>query len=100
MPYFNGGEVADFGVRREYGALVTMTVPGGEVLPAGSIVRSVATGKLFPVARRGEVNLTDVDSGSSFVAESCTSTCAFSLPDIKLPGTSIVRIGPIQCEPE
>lgn len=75
VPYFRSGLLLDFPVRRERGAVLRLELEDGAPLPAGAVVRVVATDQTFPVALRGEAYVAGLAESNVLRAEWRGQTC-------------------------
>lgn len=100
VPYFKGAAMVDFAIRREYGALLTLVDQAGVPLPVGTRVARAEGGESFPVARRGEVYVTDLSSNARYFATRPDGRrCAMVVsPPDDVDDNTIPRIGPVTCQ--
>jgi len=96
IPSGRGGVLVDFSMVRERPALVMLTLPGGDVLPAGATVRVLATGEAASLGLRGEVYLLDLPTQAVLEVNLKTRTCnvLFDHPPSSDPQP---RRGPFVC---
>ena len=84
VPYFRSGVLFDFPVRRERGAVLRLELEDGAPLPAGAVVRVVATGQAFPVANRGEAYVAGLVEKNALRAEWKGQSCEI---EVRYPET-------------
>lgn len=93
-PYFRSGVIVDFPVRRIRSGLLRIRLEEGSPLPPGATVHML--GRTFPVAQKGEVYLTGLQSENTLYAEWKSKRCDFSItyPDTDDP---LPDLGEIVC---
>jgi outer membrane usher protein len=84
VPYFRSGVLFDFPVRRERGAVLRLELEDGAPLPAGALVRVVATSETFPVANRGEAYVAGLGRTNVLRAEWRGQSCEI---EVRYPET-------------
>ena len=96
VPYHRSAVYAEFPVRRSAGALLKLLLDDGDPLPVGAVVTFVGRDERFPVAQRGEVYVTGLETDNQLQATWRGQSCAFevTLPDDAGP---LPRIGPVLC---
>lgn len=81
VPYFRSGVLLQFPVRRSRGALVTVLLDDGVVIPSGATARLGHGGERFPAGERGEIYLTGLskenDVRLSWAGQECTLRIPF-----------------------
>lgn len=96
VPYLHGALTLKFPVHRTHSALLTITVQGGAVLPAGAQVWLDGNTTAFPVGLHGEVYLTDLASTNhlhvTWRGQSCDLVLNYPRTTDPLP-----RLGPLSC---
>lgn len=96
VPYLHGALTLKFPVHRTHSALLTITVQGGAVLPAGAQVWLDGNATAFPVGLHGEVYLTDLASTNHLHViwrdQSCDLVLNYPRTTDPLP-----RLGPLSC---
>ena len=97
VPRFGGAIGIDFGIQREFAALVVLHDANGNVLPLGTQVISAASDKQFLVAHRGQVYITQLDKARSFEARYENKSCTFNIGEIDFGENTVHRTGPIVC---
>ena len=84
VPYFRGGLVLKFPVKRSRGALLTVVLENGGPLPAGAQVEiigeNILENELFPTGMRGEVYLTGLAMNNRLRVTWREQSCEFALP--------------------
>jgi outer membrane usher protein len=84
VPYFRGGLVLKFPVKRSRGALLTVVLENGGPLPAGAQVEiigeNILENELFPTGMRGEVYLTGLAMNNRLRVTWIEQSCEFALP--------------------
>jgi outer membrane usher protein len=78
IPTGRGGVLVDFSMARERPALVMLIHSSREVLPAGALVRVLASGEAAFVGLRGEVYLRDVPAQADLDVRWSGKTCRVS----------------------
>ncbi|NNC22680.1 fimbrial biogenesis outer membrane usher protein [Salinisphaera sp. USBA-960] len=96
VPGYRRGVLVKFDVGSPHGALLTVHRPNGEPLPAGATVRRVDDQQRFPVARRGEVWVTDLKQDNHLIAQWDDHRCRFTAKMPDNPG-AVPHIGPLTC---
>jgi outer membrane usher protein len=100
-PYYRSGTVIDFGARRTQSALVQVRLRDGMPLPSAAEVRRVGEEKTtYPVGDSGEVYLSDVGAGGTFIASWGSGQCRFAVDATKVPREVMPRVGPLECVKE
>lgn len=96
VPYLHGALMLKFPVHRTHSALLTITVQGGAVLPAGAQVWMEGNTTAFPVGLHGEVYLTDLASTNHLHVTWRDQSCDLVL---NYPHTTdpLPRLGPLSC---
>jgi len=96
-PARRSGTVVDFAARRSRGALVTVALEDGQVLPAGALVRVDDGADEFPVARRGQVYVTGLRARSRIEASWKGQRCSI---EVGLPADAgpLPSLGPFVCK--
>lgn len=96
VPYLHGALTLKFPVHRTHSALLTITVQGGAVLPAGAQVWMDGNATAFPVGLHGEVYLTDLASTNHLHVTWRDQSCDLVL---NYPNTTdpLPRLGPLSC---
>ncbi|WP_426701653.1 fimbria/pilus outer membrane usher protein [Rhodanobacter sp. Col0626] len=96
VPYQHGALMLKFPVTRSRGAVLTIILEDGSVLPAGAEVSMAGHTESFPVGMRGEVYLTGLmDSNTvrvTWQGQSCDLAFDFSETSDPLP-----HLGPLTC---
>ena len=98
VPRFGGAIGMDFGIRREFAAVVVLHNEAGQVLPLGTQVSASESGARSVVAHRGEVYLKELDTERSFEATYKDQSCNFEIGELGFDEDTINRIGPIVCK--
>jgi outer membrane usher protein len=84
VPYFRSGLVLKFPVKRSRGALLTVVLENGELLPAGAQVEiineNILENELYPTGMGGEVYLTELELENQLRVIWKEQSCEFSLP--------------------
>jgi outer membrane usher protein len=84
VPYFRSGLLLKFPVKRSRGALLTVVLDNGELLPAGAqaqiIGDNVEDNEVFPTGMRGEVYLTGLAPSNRLRVTWREQSCEFLLP--------------------
>lgn len=97
VPGYRRGVLVDFAVGAARGALLTVHLANGEPLPAGASIRHSGSSQRFPVARRGEVWVTDLQANNQLLAQWGEHSCHFEASLPSNPGP-MPRIGPLICQ--
>jgi outer membrane usher protein len=96
-PYARSGSVVKFAVRRTRQALVVLQQSNGAAVPQGARVTLLPSGTEFIAGRRGEVWLTDLDSGQQHLRVDWPGGgCELDLP-VLAQSQEPPKIGPIAC---
>lgn len=95
-PYFRSGLALRFPVKRSNGALLTVTLNNGDVLPAGAVIRINGGNEQFPVGERGEAYLTGLTASNrlhvTWRGQNCELNVSFPKTADPLP-----HLGTYQC---
>lgn len=96
VPYQNGALMLRFPVTRSRGAVLTIVLDDGSVLPAGAEVSLMGRPESFPVGMRGEVYLTGLANANrahvAWPGHSCD--VVFDFPETNDP---LPHLGPLSC---
>jgi outer membrane usher protein len=97
VPYFRSGLVLNFPVKRSRGALITVRLESGELLPAGAIARIDGQQEKFPAALRGEIYLSNLESRNQLQISWQDQSCEF---EVVFPETAepVPNLGTYLCE--
>jgi outer membrane usher protein len=80
VPYFRSGVLLKFPVKRSRGALITVVLENGELLPAGAVAQIVGEKDDFPAGQRGEVYLTGLAASNPLRVSWRGQSCEFTVP--------------------
>ncbi len=80
VPYFRSGLLLKFPVKRSRGALLTVVLENGELLPSGALAQIVGEHEEFPAGLRGEVYLTGLAASNRLRITWREQSCEFELP--------------------
>jgi outer membrane usher protein len=96
IPRGRGGVFVEFAMVRERPALLMLNLPDGQPVPAGTLVKILATGETAPVGLRGEVYLQNLPEQGEVEVALKDSRCriAVSRPASTDPQP---RLGPYTC---
>lgn len=99
MPYRHSGVNVVFPVSRSRGALVSLVLPGGAVVPAGAEVVIDGRDDTFPVGERGEAYLTGLAARDRLRVRWHDRACVI---DLVMPKTDdpLPHLGPFTCSLE
>jgi outer membrane usher protein len=99
VPYYRSGTLVRFPVSHPHGALITLLLAGGRVLPAGALVRIVGQEAQFPSGLEGQVYVTDLSLPAVLQARWPGGTCAVAIPkSARFPDDDpLPRLGPYVC---
>jgi outer membrane usher protein len=75
IPHGRGGVWVDLAMVREHPALVTLTLPNGQHLPAGAMVRVESSGEWASVGLRGQVYLLNLAEHDRVQVQHLGQTC-------------------------
>lgn len=95
-PARRSGTVVDFDVRRARGALLRIVLDDGQPLPAGAVVTVNGQGEEFPVARRGEVYVTNLAAANRLRATWRRRSCDIDFP-LPAQARPQAALGPFVC---
>jgi outer membrane usher protein len=97
VPYFRSGVLVNFPIEHPNGALLTVQLDSGTLLPAGAVVKVSGVEEEFPTGLNGEVYVTGLKEHNDLRAEWPGGACNFALgyepSDDPLP-----RLGPFVCK--
>lgn len=96
VPYRHSGVLLSFPVSRSRGALVTLTLPGHGMVPAGAEVTLQGSATVFPVGERGEVYLTGLVPINHLQVRWPQHSCVVNVPFPKSTDP-LPRLGPLSC---
>ena len=96
IPHGRGGVWVDLAMVREHSALVTLTLPNGQHLPAGALVWVASSGEMAAVGLRGQVYVHKLAEQDRLDVQHLGQTCAI---DVDHPPTDDPqpRLGPWVC---
>lgn len=96
VPHGRGGVWVDLALVRERPALVTLTLPQGQHLPAGAMVQVASSGEWAPVGLRGRVYLSNLAEQDRLDVQHLGQTCRIPVhhPPTEDPQP---RLGPWVC---
>jgi len=100
VPYFRSGTLVKFAVLHPHGALITLVLESGAVLPAGAVVRVAGRDQEYPSALHGEVYVTDFSAPAVLHASWPGGTCEAAVPkDVHIRSDDpLPRLGPYTCK--
>ena len=96
IPHGRGGVWVDLAMVREHPALITLTLPNGQHLPAGPMVRVASSGEMAPVGLRGQVYVHKLAEQDRLDVDHLGQTCSIT---VNHPPTTDPqpRLGPWVC---
>jgi outer membrane usher protein len=96
IPHGRGGVWVDLAMVRASPALLTLTLPSGQHLPAGAMVRVAFSGEMAPVGLRGQVYVHQLAEHDRLDVQHLGQTCAITVhhPPTTDPQP---RLGPWVC---
>ncbi|RBP51204.1 outer membrane usher protein [Arenicella xantha] len=98
VPYFRGGVEIDFGVAREYAALITLLTPDGDPLPIGTRAVERMSGQSYTVAQRGQVYLKGLDKPRRFDLQYRDLSCSINVFLEEFDDEKNQTIAPLECD--
>jgi outer membrane usher protein len=99
VPWYRSGLVVEFAVSRARSASFRLRRPGGEPVPAGSVIYTPG-GEPFPVGYEGEAFVTGVEPGAPLSARWNGTRCDFELtwpPAVDAGADPLPDLGTITC---
>jgi outer membrane usher protein len=96
IPHGRGGVWVDLAMAREHPALITLTLPNGQYLPAGAVVRVASSGEMAPVGLRGLVYVHKLAEQDRLDVQHLWQTCAITVQH-PLTTDPQPRLGPLVC---
>jgi outer membrane usher protein len=99
VPWYRSGLIVEFAVSRARSASFRLRRPGGEPVPAGSVIHTPG-GEPFPVGYDGEAFVTGVEPGASLSARWNGTRCDFELtwpPAVDAGADPLPDLGTITC---
>jgi outer membrane usher protein len=99
VPWYRSGLVVEFAVSRARSASFRLRRPGGEPVPAGSVIHTPG-GEPFPVGYDGEAFVTGVEPGAPLSARWNGTRCDFELtwpPAVDAGADPLPDLGTITC---
>jgi outer membrane usher protein len=96
VPYFRSGYALNFPVRRSRGAVLSLVLADGKPMPAGAVVQVTGQDEEFPVALKGEVYATGLQTNNRLRAVWHGQSCEFAVtyPDTEDP---LPNLGKFNC---
>lgn len=79
VPAFRSGLLVDFAVKRAYGAMMTLQLEQGELLPAGAIIQNLSTGEQILVGLKGQAYLSNLQTNNKIKVNWFNKQCEFNL---------------------
>jgi outer membrane usher protein len=79
IPHGRGGVWVDLTMVRERPALVTLTLPNGQALPTGALVRVASSGEVTQVGLRGQVYVPNLAAQDRLDVEHLGQTCPITV---------------------
>lgn len=96
IPHGRGGVWVDLAMVREHPALITLTLPNGQHLPAGAMVRVASSGEMALVGVRGQVYVHNLAEQDRLDVQHLWQTCSITVHH-PLTTDPQPRLGPWVC---